>query len=132
MSAVKAVRYLLANNASLTAVVPDDQIVAGPLAQGARPPGISIEHVSTIRRNLVQPGASDFCTSRLQITVMANTYASLVQVLGLVRDALPRSRGSVNGVAVDSILRDVEGPHFTDETLHLFLGSQDVIVHHHD
>jgi hypothetical protein len=134
--AVKAVRYLLANYEPLIGNAEEDvdtvvaaaEIVAGPLAQGTRAPAISIEHVSTVRRNPVRPGASDFCTSRLQITVMANTYASLAEVLGLVRDALPRSRGTVNGVSVDAILLDVEGPYFTDETLKTFLGSQDVMV----
>lgn len=132
--AVKAVRYLLANyvpligDGSTDTVVAAAEIVAGPLAQGTRLPAISIEHVSTLRRNPVNAAATQFCTTRLQITVMANTYASLAQVLGLVRDGLPRSRGTVNGVTVESILILSDGPHSTDDTLKFFLGSLDVMV----
>ena len=71
--------------------------------------------------------ASKLCVSRVQVTVMAASYQSQKDVMALVRAALPRSRGSVNGVAVDSILPDIEGPDFTDEA-GLFIGSIDYRV----
>ena len=126
MSDVKAVRYLLANNAPLNAQVPAVRVIGGVLPQGIELPAISVTHVSTVRPQMVN-AASKLCVSRVQVTVMAATYQTQKSVLALVRAALPRSRGSVNGVAVDSILPDTEGPDFTDEA-GLFIGSIDYRV----
>lgn len=126
MSDVKAVRYLLSQNATLTAQVPASRIIGGVLPQGIALPAISVTHVSTVRPQMVNT-ASKLCVSRVQVTVMADSYATQKSVLALVRAALPRSRGSVNGVAVDSILIDTEGPDFTDEA-GLYMGSIDYRV----
>ena len=87
---------------------------------------IAVTHVSTVRPQMVN-AASKLCVSRVQVTVMAATYQTQKSVLALVRAALPRSRGTVNGVAVDSILIDIEGPDFTDEA-GLYMGSIDYRV----
>lgn len=126
MSDVKAVRYLLSNNATLNAQVPAARIIGGVLPQGIELPAISVTHVSTVRPQMVN-AASKLCVSRVQVTVMAGSYATQKSVQALVRAALPRSRGSVNGVAVDSILIDTEGPDFTDEA-GLYMGSIDYRV----
>ena len=126
MSDVKAVRYLLANNAPLNAQVPAVRVIGGVLPQGIELPAISVTHVSTVRPQMVN-AASKLCVSRVQVTVMAASYQSQKDVMALVRAALPRSRGSVNGVAVDSILIDIEGPDFTDEA-GLYMGSIDYRV----
>lgn len=126
MSDVRAVRYLLANNAPLNAQVPAARIIGGVLPQGIELPAISVTHVSTVRPQMVN-AASKLCVSRVQVTVMAGSYATQKSVQALVRAALPRSRGSVNGVAVDSILIDTEGPDFTDEA-GLYMGSIDYRV----
>lgn len=126
MSDVKAVLHLLANNSTLNAQVPASRIFAGVIPQGTDLPAIAVTHVSTLRPQMVNV-ASKLCVSRVQVTVMAATYQTQKSVLALVRAALPRSRGSVNGVAVDSILIDTEGPDFTDEA-GLYMGSIDYRV----
>ena len=126
MSDVKAVRYLLANNATLTAQVPASRIIGGVLPQDIALPAISVTHVSTVRPQMVS-AASRLCVARVQVSVLATTYATQKSVLGLARAALPRSRGNVNGVAVDSILPDVEGPDFNDEA-GIYMGSIDYRV----
>lgn len=128
MSDVKVVRYLLANNVPLIAVVPASRISAGALPQGTTLPAISVTHVSTVRRQMVAQTV-EFCSSRVQVTVMASTYPLLKSTLTLVRAALPRSRGVVNGVQVDSILTDTDGPDFTDEA-GLHIGSIDYLVNY--
>lgn len=105
--------------------------MAGPLPQGTTLPAISVTHVSTTRREAVSPTASRFCVSRVQVTVLAKAYPEQKSILALVRAALPRSRGTVNGVKVDSILIDSEGPDFTDDA-GLFIGSHDFIVSYND
>lgn len=128
MSDVKAVRYLLANNAGLTAVVPATAIIGGIIPQGTALPAIGITHVSTIRRHPIDNTATEFCTSRVQVTVHASTYASQKAVLALVRAAVPRKPGTVNNVKVDAIHTDVEGPDFTDSDPEIYMGSIDYIV----
>jgi hypothetical protein len=129
MSAVKAVRYLLAHNAGLTGVVPAARIAAGTLPQNTAMPAVVVSHVSTVRRNTVSGAeTSQFCTGRVQVSVKAATYASMRQVLDLVIAALPRSRGTVNGVKVDAVMLDTEGPDFSDEESGIFMGSHDFIV----
>lgn len=126
MSDVKAVRFLLANNATLTAQVPASRIVSGILPQGAALPAIAVTHVSTVRTQMVA-SASGVCISRVQVTIFAATYATQKSIMALIRAALPRSRGTVNGVAIESIIPDVEGPDFTDES-GIYMGSIDFSV----
>lgn len=128
MSDVKAVRYLLANNAPLIAVVPAARVFAGLIPQGTALPALAVSHISTIRRHMVPGSTVEFCTARVQVTAHAKTYAEQKQVLKLVRAALPRSRGAVNGVNVDAILSDIEGPDFRDDEAGIFMGSADYIV----
>jgi hypothetical protein len=128
MSDVKVVRYLLANNAPLVAAVPATRIMAGALPQGCALPAISISHISTVRQQLISAGASQMCTARVQVTVHASSYKSQKDVLALVRTALPRTHGTVNGVAVDRLVHNLDGPDFRDDTAGIFMGSVDYIV----
>ena len=127
MSAVNAVQYLLAHNSGLLAVVPIGQIWAGLIPAGTAVPAVCVTHVSTVRKNMVSESAR-VCTSRVQVSVMASTYKQQGEVLALVRAALPRSRGTVNSVKLESILLDSEGPDFRNDDAGLFLGSIDYMV----
>ena len=126
MSDVKAVRYLLANSATLIAQVPAARIIGGVLPQGMALPAISVMHVSTVRPSFVAASAG-MSIARVQVTIFAATYATQKSIMALVRAALPRSRGSVNGVAVESIIPDTEGPDATDDA-GLYIGSIDYRV----
>lgn len=124
---VKAVRYLLAQNAPLTAVVRDDEIMAGPLPQGIPMPAISVKQVSRVEPQMVD-ARGGLVQYRVQVTVMASRYPQLRQVLDLVRAALPRTRGTVSGISVDALIPDTEGPDFADEESGIFFGSHDFMV----
>jgi hypothetical protein len=128
MSDVKAVRYLLANNAALVAVVPATRIEAGLIPQGTALPALAVTHVSNPRGQLIAGPAS--CVARVQVTVHASSYPQQKQVLTLVRAALPRTHGTVNGVKVESLVVDLEGPDFRNDEVEpsIFMGSQDFIV----
>jgi hypothetical protein len=115
MSDVKVIRYLLSHNTALNAVVPATRIMAGVLPQGIAAPAIVVTHISTVRKNFVAEYAVDYCTARTQVMVMAADYPTLKSTLALVRGSLPRSRGSVSGVAVEAVIADFEGPDFPDD-----------------
>lgn len=132
MSDVKVVRYLLANSAALVAAVPAAKIQPGVIPQGTVLPAIAISHVSTVRRKTVEKSATEYCTSRVQVTVQAKSYPQQKEILALVRAALPRTRGTVHGVEVDDILHDIDGPDFNDPDTEIYMGSTDFIVTHYE
>ena len=89
---------------------------------------LAITSISTVRRQEV--AGDNFCSERVQVTVMAATYPQQKQVLALVRAALPRRPGTVNTVQVDSILKDATGPDFRNDGVDppIFMGEQDFLV----
>lgn len=127
MSGVAIIRYKLANSANLTAVVPATRIQAGVLPQNTAIPNISVTEVSGVE-GLQLSKASGLCTDRVQVTVDATTYLQVRQILALCRAALPYTRGTVNGIACDSILPDIKGPDGFDDLLKTHFKSQDYIV----
>lgn len=127
MSDVKATRYLLANNIALTAVVPADHI-ASDLPQGVTLPIIEVSHITTVYRHTIASSGADDCKSRVQVTVHATSRLAQKAIMALVRAALPRMRGVVNGVTVKSVLKDVIGPDFRNDEIGSFIGSQDFII----
>ncbi len=128
MSDVKVVSYLLTHNTALLVAVPSSKIISGLIPVGTTLPAIGISHISTMRRNAVKKGVTDFCTSRVQITVQAATYPLQKSILKLIREALPRTRATVNSVMVDDILIDIEGPDLRDDEAGIYQGSQDFKV----
>jgi hypothetical protein len=136
MSGIKVIRYKLANNAALLAVVPAARIVAGDLDLNTTLPVISIRQISSIRRNTVSMAeAKTFVTERVQVSVLVKSYeqggadyAGLENVLKLVRQACPNSRGTVNGVELDSILPLDEGPDLPSDTAEILQRSMDFRV----
>lgn len=129
MSDVIATRYLLANNAPLIARVPAAKIAAGAIPIGTVLPAVAINHIDTIERLSVDmAGTKIMATARVQVTVQAKTYIDQKQILELVRRALPNTRGTVNGVEVDSILPDGSGPDLRDDDAGIYMQSRDFIV----
>ena len=127
MSGTAIVRFLLSQNANLTAVVPAAKIQSGVIPLNTALPAISVMQVSGVPRNTVAmaSGATVLVTDRVQVTVMALNYPSQKSILALVRAALPVSRGTVNGFAVDSILPEDDGPDFFDAGLSIYMQSSD-------
>lgn len=132
MPAVKVITYLLTNNSPLIAVVPADRIMAGKLPQGTALPAISIMHISTVGRKTAKPSVNEFCTSRIQVTVLGKTYPEKIAVLELVKTALPNTKGTVAGVKLDSILSGPEGPDFDDDDIGACMRSKDYMVQYNE
>lgn len=129
MSGVAAIRYKLANDATLTAQVSADKIVAGTLPLGTQLPAISVMSIDGVPRTTVaMPGTARFITERVQVTVLATGYPEKMAILELVRKALPLSKGEYNGVKVDSIIPDTLGPDFDDVADGVYERSRDFMV----
>jgi hypothetical protein len=144
MSGVAVIRHLLANNSAVTTAlgagppVATSRIMAGDLPLNTVLPAISIAQVSGIPRlTVAMTEPNRLNTDRVQVSVLfkgpqgspAGTgYPGVRALLVLVLAACPNQRGTINGVAVDSILPDIEGPDLADVATALYSGSRDFIV----
>lgn len=138
MSGVAVIRYLLANNAPLIAVVPATKIMAGDLPISTLMPAISVVQISSMPRNTVKMNEPKVQhTDRVQVSVLVkgpqgtpagNGYPDVRKILKLVLAACPHLRGPINGIDVDSITPDIEGPDLSDDETALYSGSRDFFV----
>lgn len=138
MSGVAVIRYLLANAAAVTAVVPATRIMAGDLPLNTAMPAIGVTQISSVPRNTVKMNEAKVQhTDRVQVSVLVKGpqgtpaglgYPGVRTLLQLVLAACPHTRGAVNGIDVDSILPDIEGPDLSDDERALNSASRDFIV----
>lgn len=127
MSGVVAITYLLTHNTQLNEVVPASRISAGAIPQGTALPAIEVSHLSGSWRSEIS-SQSGYCSAHVQVTVLASSYAQQKQIMALVRAAVPRTRGVINGVNVDCILRDSDGPDFRNDDAGIYFQTQDFLV----
>lgn len=129
MSGTSVIRYLLANNAPLIAVVPAARIVAGTIPINAALPAIGVTQISGIELLTVAMAEGGIMrTDRVQVTVHAASYSAKKSILALVRTACAHRSGTVNSVKLDSILPDGEGPDLDDEAAQIYEQSRDFLV----
>ena len=128
MSGVSVVRYLLANDSTLTVTVPAERIKAGILPINTTLPAISITQISGSRIDVIKHGSNEHVTERVQVTVLGTTYPQQKAILGLVKEALPATRGTVNSVVVDSIEQDFTGPDLYNDDPVIYEQSVDYFV----
>jgi hypothetical protein len=128
VSGAAVARYLLANDAALTAVVAADKIKAGIVPINTTLPAISIRQISGIEHEIIKRGSNQLVTDRVQVTVLALTYPQQKSILNLIRAALPGTRGTVNSFAVDSILPESDGPDFYNEDPVIYEQSIDYMI----
>jgi len=128
MSGTAIVRYLLANNASLTATVSADKIKPGLIPINTVLPAIGIRQISGREHQLIRRGSNQLATERIQITVQAATYVQQKAIIALIRSALPGTRGTVNTFTVDSITYESDGPDLEYENPVIFEQSLDYFV----
>lgn len=123
------VRYLLANNAPITALVPAARIVYGELALNTVLPAIEVRQISgTPRNTLAMSETRTLHSDRVQVTCLAKTWAAKEALMTLLLAACPNQRGTVNSVVVDSIIRDNEGPDLSDPATSIYAKSRDFMV----
>lgn len=129
MSGTSVIRYLLANNAGVIAVVPAARIFAGAIPLNTTLPAIAVFQISGAQMNGIRTNESGHLrTDRVQVSVYASSYATQKSILALVLAACPSQRATVNSVVVDSIIPDGEGPDIFDADLAIFEQSRDFFV----
>lgn len=128
MSGVAILRYMLANNAPLTAIVSSNKIIAGVVPLNTALPAVSIRQISGQEYQTIKRGTNQLVTERIQVTALASTYPSQKSILNLIRTALPATRGTVNGFVVDSITPDIDGPDLYNDNPIIYEQSIDFVV----
>lgn len=130
MRAEKVVVDLLKADAGVTALV-GSRIHPGRLPQNTAFPAISYELVSGTEVPSVNAQAGGVLVrSRVQVNVLAKTYAETKSVHEAVRKALQFKRGDFGTVHVVSITRDGIGSDERDDDVGLFWQSVDYLLVH--
>jgi hypothetical protein len=131
MSGVAIIRYLLANNANLIAVVPAARIMSGVIPINSALPAISVMQISGVQHNMLgMASTTRLIKERAQITVMCADYPATKSIFSLIKSALPVSGGTVNGFACDSVIPESQGPDFYDQETNIYMQSYDYIVNY--
>lgn len=129
MSAIKVIRALLAAHAPLLALVPAARIVAGTVRQGTPLPAIGLAEISRVELPTVSLGQRAVqVTARVQVTVHAATYPDQKAVLQAARLGPGPHTGTVAGIEVRSVMRDVVGPDMADDEAEIYQQSRDFKV----
>ncbi len=129
MSGTAIIQYLLKQNAGLIAAVPATRIKINNIPLNTAYPAIAISKISAVQSNpLAMIETTRFVRERVQVTVDYKIGVARVDVLALVRAALPNQHGTVNGYALEAILPDTEGPELEDLETQIVSTSQDFIV----
>ncbi len=128
MDGVATIKQLLHAYATLTALVPTARIKSGDLPIGTTLPAISIKRVSSVDRNIPNPGTYRHVVERVQVTVMAGTYPSLKAVLAAVRKAAADKFPTVSGIIRVTVHTDSAGPDWMDDAASIYFGAQDFKV----
>lgn len=107
MKAVTAIYNILSNNVALTAVV-STRINPLRIPEKSALPALAYQVVSN-RGNMSKSSASKSDFTRIQVMIVAKTYASAIEVGNLVRNAMEvATPNTFNGVKVQVIEYDGE------------------------
>lgn len=138
MSGVAVIVSLLKASTPITNVVAAARIMAGDLPLNTVLPAIAVTQVDSIPNNFINVNAPNKMHSdRVQVSVLckgpqtaaAGTgWVGVRALLKLVLAACPNQRGTVNGVALDSIVPADEGPDLYDDETALYSSSRDFFV----
>lgn len=144
MSGVSVIWFLLKSNAPVLAALgagpppAASRIMAGDLPQNTVMPAIAVTQVSAMPDNRIKINeALKMHTDRVQVswifkspnaTPPGTGYPGVAGMSRLVLAACPSQRGTINGISVDSIVPDIEGPDLSDDATQLHSRSRDFIV----
>jgi hypothetical protein len=138
MSGVAVIVALLKANAAVLAVVPTARIMAGDLPLNTVMPAIAVTQISGIPRlTVAMTEPNRLNTDRVQVSVLFKGptgtpagagYPGVRGLLVKVLAACPNQSGTINGISIDSILPDLEGPDLQDDATSLLSASRDFIV----
>lgn len=129
MSGVAIVRQMLAAWAPLTTLVPATRIVAGAAPEGMAKPAVSVTQISGYEFDTVaRPGALRAQKERVQVTVLATSYAEQKRIIKACGMGPGVKTGAVLGYRVCSVLPAGVGPDIPPQNDGIYEQSIDFMV----
>ena len=139
MSGVRVIWKLIYDSSLQSpTIVQSANIRAGILPIDTALPAISVESVSSVQRQtLSMTEARRMHTDRVQVTALVKTqqgfpqggdYGNLVTIMNFILAACVNQSGVINGITVDSILPDIEGPDLFVDNPSILTRSRDFMV----
>lgn len=133
MSAEIVMAALLADSAAVTGIIGADGLHIEEAPLGAALPLLVLEQISRVERRIVsRREVKLLVTSRMQVTVLAETYPEKKALLAAVRQACGNAIGVVAGVTGVTTRCDVTGPDYRDDQRGVSGQAQDFIVVCHE
>lgn len=130
MRAEKVVYALLTGSQALTALV-GSKIYPGLIPQNTPMPAVSYELISSVDIAPINAQAGGVVLrSRVQVSVLARTYAEVKAIQEAVREALLFRSGLIAGVQVIAITRELVGPDERDDEAALYMQGVDYMLTH--
>ena len=132
MNGVAASLQLLAADAGIGALIDVDaspsRITGGTVSRNVTLPALAVQEISSVDRNIPNPGSYRHVTDRVQVTGMARTYPDLVELMQAVTAACADQFPTVSGLTRVVVHTDGAGPDFMDDQASLFMKTQDFRV----
>lgn len=132
MNAEKVVYALLSADAALAALV-STRIYPGELPQNVATPAVVYRVVDSVDRPTISgDGGSQLVQARISVVAIATDYSTVKSINEAVKDAMRYRHGSIAGVEVTTITRDIVGPDIYDPDVERHEQGVDYIVVHFD
>lgn len=132
MRAEKVINALLTADAGVTALV-SNRVYPVSLPQNTVMPALIYEVVSAVEMLPIDALAGQqLVDTRVQVTALGKNYSDVKALLEAARVALLFKSGSIAGVRVLGITRDMVGPDGRDYDLGLYSQSIDFKVRHYE
>lgn len=130
MRAEKVIYTLLTGSAEVSALV-GSKVYPGRIPQNTTMPAIAYELVSGVDIVPINAQAGGvILRSRVQVSVLARTYAQVKTIQEAIRGTLLFKSGLIAGVRVVGITRDLIGADERDDELGLYMQGVDYLLIH--
>ena len=126
MTIEASVWQILADDAGIGAIC-NNRIYPVRLPQDATFPAIVYTRISSIRHSAMGSDCG-IVEKRIQVSSWGKTYAAANALAEAVRDALQRFRGTVDGVVIQDIFVDGDGPETWEDDAEAWQGVCDYRV----
>jgi len=130
MRAESVIYQLITADAAVAALV-GSKVYPGRLPQNTVMPAVAYELIGS--REILPIGAQVggvLLKSRVQVSVLAKTYAEVKTIHEAIRKALLFQHGQIAGVSVISLTREFIGPDARDDALGLYTQGVDYLLVH--
>lgn len=132
MRAEKVVYDLLTGSEAVTALV-SLKIYPGLIPQNTTMPAVSYELISSVDIPPINAQAGGvILRSRVQVSVLARTYAEVKTIQEAIRCALLFKSGLIAGVQVNAITRELIGSDERDDESGLYMQGVDFLLIHEE